>query len=174
MRLVRVGLIAIALMVPCRPAHADTQAICAAIAGNSGNPMVTDVDEWLTRFRESYAACLSQHKAADDAGVPAKDLKETNGVRLGRDKTATKPTIQRAVIKSAVVKPAAKPGKKNPPEISGIETTLSKPKFQSAKRVIPKTTKKIQVLPAEDPASLAVPGSKLIRAPKTNVQSFKK
>ena len=151
MRLVRVGLVAIGLMVLCRLAHADIQAICAAIAGNSGNPMATDVDEWLTRFRASYAACLSLHAAADDAGVPAKGLKETNVVKPGRDKTA------------------AKPGKKNPPEISRIATTLSKPKHQSTIWATPKTTQKIQVLPAEDPANLPVPGSKLIRAPKTNM-----
>ena len=169
MWLVRVGLIAIALMVPCRLAHADIQAICAAIAGNSGNPMATDVDVWLTRFRESYAACLSQHEAADDASVPAKDLNETIAVKPGRDKTVAKAVNEKAAVKSPETKPAVKPGNKTPPEISRIATTLSKPKLENTKRVIPKTTNKIQVLPAQDPTDLPVPGSKLIRAPKTNM-----
>jgi hypothetical protein len=59
-------------MVPCRLAHADIQAICATIAANSTNPMATNVDVWLTRFRGSYAACLSQHEVAGDARVEVK------------------------------------------------------------------------------------------------------
>ena len=169
MRLVRVGLIAIALMVPCRLAQADTQTICAAIAGNSANPMAMNVDEWLTRYRESYAACLAQHEAADAAGVPAKDLKETSVAKPGRDKTAAKPVNNKAAVKSAEAKPAVKPRKKTPAETSIIATTLSKPKHQSSIQATPKTTKKIQVLPAEDPANLPVAGSKLIRVPKTNL-----
>jgi hypothetical protein len=132
MRLVRVCLIAIALMVPSRLAHADIQAICSTIAGNSANPMVIDVDVWLTRFRESYAACLSQHEAADDARVPTKDLKETH---------------------------ALKSGKKNPREISRIEKKVSKPQHKSTKRVIPKTTKIIQIVPANNLVNFPVPGS---------------
>jgi hypothetical protein len=132
MRLVRVGLIAIALMVPGRLAYADVQAICATVAGNSANPMVTNVDVWLTRFRGSYAACLTQHEAADDARVPTKDLKETHAV---------------------------KPGKKNPREISRIEKKVSKPQHKSTKRVIPKTTKIIQIVPANNPVNFPVPGS---------------
>ena len=151
MRLVRVCLTVIALMVTCRLAHADIQSICATIAGNSANPMVTNVDVWLTRYRESYAACLSQHEVADDARVPAKDLKETNVVKPGRAKTA------------------AKPGKKTPAEISRIEKTPLQPKHKSTKRVIPKTTNKIQVLPAENPVNFAVPGSRLIRVPNTKM-----
>lgn len=70
MRLVRVSLIAIALMASCRLALADSPAICAEIAGNSGNPMATNVDAWLTQFRAAYAACLSKHKISGDMEVP--------------------------------------------------------------------------------------------------------
>ena len=142
MRLVRVGLITIALMVPCRFAHADIQAICATIAGNSANPMVTNVDVWLTRFRESYAACLSQHEVADGVSVPTNELKETNVAKPGNDKTAAESVNNKAVIKRAEVKPAVKPGKKTPIEISKIEKTLSKPQPTSTKRAIPNATKK--------------------------------
>jgi hypothetical protein len=166
MRLVRVCLIIIALMVPGRLAHAEIEAICATVAGKFANPMVTNVDLWLTRFRGSYAACLSQHEAADEASVPTKDFKETHAVKPGRDKTAAKPFDKKAAVKSAEVKPALEPGKKNPPEISRIEKKRLRPKHKSTKRVIPITPIKIRVLPV---VNFPVPGSRLIRVPKTKL-----
>lgn len=112
MRLVRVCLVAIALIVPCRLANADILTNCATIAANSANPMATNVDLWLSRFREAYAACLAQQ-----------DIKAVTPVSV---KTAAK--------------------------------TFSKPKHKSAKRVVPKPTKKIQIVPA-----------RLVRVPKSNV-----
>jgi hypothetical protein len=146
--MVRVGFITIAFMIPCQLAQADSQAICATIAGDYANPMVTNVDLWLTRFRGSYAACLSQHEAADDASVMTKDLKETDAAEPGDE-----------VIKSAGAKPAAKLGKINPPEIFRVEKKVLKPKHRNRKRAVPKIPIKIQVLPARNPVNVPLPGS---------------
>ena len=94
MRLVRVCLIAIALVIAGPSAHADIPSLCAAVAANSANPMATTVDLWLTRFRLSYAACLSQHEAAESASVSTKDLMETVVVKPVDDKTVAKPAAK--------------------------------------------------------------------------------
>ena len=141
MWVVRVCLIAIASVIAGPFAHADIPALCATVAANSANPMVTDVDRWLTRFRGFYTMCLSQHEAADGASVPAKGLKETIAVKPVNDKTAAKPAVK----------------------------TVSKQKFKTTNQVIAKATKKIQVLPARTPVNLPLPGGRLIRAPKTKL-----
>ena len=104
MRLVRVCLIAIALAIAGPSVHADIHSNCAAVAANSANPMATNVDLWLTRFRLSYAACLSQHEAAGSASVPTKDLKEPIIVKPVNDKTGAKPKPTKQLTAKATKK----------------------------------------------------------------------
>jgi hypothetical protein len=165
MRLVRLGLIAIALLASCRLAQADIQTICATIAGNSANPMLTNVDLWLTGFRKSYAACLSQHGAAVGTGVATEVLKEISAVKPGREKPAAKPVNTTPAIKEAEIET----GKKSSPEISPIEKKLSKPKHPSEKPAVARAPKKTRVPPAPPPVTLASPATKVIRAQKTNL-----
>lgn len=168
MRFVRMCLIAIVLMVPCRLVHADTQAVCAIIAADFASSNVTDIDMWITMYRQTYAVCLSRHGVNSEASVPAKELEETGTVAPGHEMTESKSVNKKAVFKSAKAKSAIVPavitGKKSPPEIARIEKQLSKPKHEPIKSVTPKPAKKIVILPAKNPSTISV--GKLAGAPK--------
>jgi len=159
MRCVRTCLTAIALlMVPCQSAHADILANCATIAARISHTSGTDVDAWLVRYREAYAACRSQYEVTD--GPQAKGPEQLNVV-----KPVTKSANTKAVFKSPKVKPATALGKYPSPKVSRIEKTPPKPIQKRRKSTSSKTTKKVEALRVRTPLKLPAPAGKPIRTP---------
>ena len=141
MRWVRTCLAAVALMLPCQSAHADTQRKCAASAANFSDASVTGVDAWLTRYLELYAVCRSQ------------------------DKT-TKSANKKAVFKGMGLRPIPMLGEYPSPDVPKSERTPSKPVQKPGKRAKPKTTKKVGALQVRTPLKAPTPASKSTRSQK--------